>query len=163
MRLKKLFNPKQPLCSFMLWHCSTRLFVSQPTTLKRGNRPFYDFHKGCLRYKAEMVIFEAARANTKLNGVTSRELTLAITVLQLFLSSSKPVLRFAAVCTLNKVAMTHPMAVTNCNIDMESLISKHRHCQTCNGSCQGCTLILIHLEVMVQLLKHICNFCSFIE
>ena len=31
--------------------------------------------------------------------------------------------RFAAVRTLNKVAMTHPMAVTNCNIDMESLIS----------------------------------------
>ena len=25
--------------------------------------------------------------------------------------------------TLNRVAMTHPMAVTNCNIDMESLIS----------------------------------------
>ena len=24
--------------------------------------------------------------------------------------------------TLNRVAMTHPMAVTNCNIDMESLI-----------------------------------------
>ena len=33
------------------------------------------------------------------------------------------VCRFAAVRTLNKVAMTHPMAVTNCNIDMESLIS----------------------------------------
>ncbi len=31
--------------------------------------------------------------------------------------------RFAAVRTLNKVAMSHPMAVTNCNIDMESLIS----------------------------------------
>ena len=43
-----------------------------------------------------------------------------MTVLQLFLSSSKPVLRFAAVRTLNRVAMTHPMAVTNCNIDMES-------------------------------------------
>ena len=25
--------------------------------------------------------------------------------------------------TLNRVAMTHPMAVTNCNIDMEALIS----------------------------------------
>lgn len=25
--------------------------------------------------------------------------------------------------TLNKIAMTHPLAVTNCNIDMESLIS----------------------------------------
>ena len=50
-----------------------------------------------------MVIFEAARAITELNGVTSQELTPAITVLQLFLSSSKPVLRFAAVRTLNKV------------------------------------------------------------
>lgn len=50
-----------------------------------------------------MVIFEAARAITELNGVTTRELTPAITVLQLFLSSSKPVLRFAAVRTLNKV------------------------------------------------------------
>ncbi|KAE8667416.1 Coatomer subunit gamma-2 [Hibiscus syriacus] len=78
-----------------------------------------------IRYtsQAEMVIFEAARAITELNGVTSRELTPAITVLQLFLSSSKPVLRFAAIRTLNKVAMTHPMAVTNCNIDMESLMS----------------------------------------
>ena len=46
-----------------------------------------------------------------------------MTVLQLFLSSSKPVLRFTAVRTLNQVAMRHPMAVTNCNIDMESLIS----------------------------------------
>ena len=68
-----------------------------------GDRPFYDFLEGCLRHKAEMVIFEAARAITELNGVTSRELTPAITVLQLFLSSSKPVLRFAAVRTLNKV------------------------------------------------------------
>lgn len=68
-----------------------------------GDRPFYDFLEGCLRHKSEMVIFEAARAITELNGVTSRELTPAITVLQLFLSSSKPVLRFAAVRTLNKV------------------------------------------------------------
>ena len=49
------------------------------------------------------MIFEAAKAITELQGVTSRELTPAITVLQLFLSSSKPVLRFAAVRTLNKV------------------------------------------------------------
>lgn len=66
-----------------------------------GDRPFYDFLEGCLRHKAEMVIFEAARAITELSGVTSRELTPAITVLQLFLSSSKPVLRFAAVRTWN--------------------------------------------------------------
>lgn len=68
-----------------------------------GERPFYDYLDGCLRNKAEMVIFEAARAITELADVTSRELTPAITVLQLFLSNSKPVLRFAAVRTLNKV------------------------------------------------------------
>uniref|UniRef100_A0A383V8B1 Coatomer subunit gamma n=1 Tax=Tetradesmus obliquus TaxID=3088 RepID=A0A383V8B1_TETOB len=87
------------------------------------SRPFYDYLEGCLRHKSESVIFEAARAICNLRDVTARELTPAITVLQLFLSSSKPVLRFAAVRTLNKVAMSHPMAVTNCNIDMESLIS----------------------------------------
>lgn len=70
-----------------------------------GDRPFFDFLESCLRNKAEMVILEAARAITDLNGVTSRELTPAITVLQLFLSSSKPVLRFAAVRTLNKVSL----------------------------------------------------------
>lgn len=69
------------------------------------------------------VIFEAARAICNLRDVSARELAPAITVLQLFLSSSKPVLRFAALRTLNKVAMSHPMAVTNCNIDMEGLIS----------------------------------------
>lgn len=84
---------------------------------------FYDFLESCLRHKNDMVTVEAARAICNLKDVTARELTPAVTVLQLMLSSSKPVIRFAAVRTLNKVAMTHPMAVTNCNIDMESLIS----------------------------------------
>lgn len=68
-----------------------------------GERPFFDYLESCLRHKAELVIFEAARAITELSSVTSRELSPAITVLQLFLSSSKPILRFAAVRTLNKV------------------------------------------------------------
>ena len=66
-------------------------------------RPFYDFLESCLRHKSEVVIFEAARAICNMRDVSSRELTPAVTVLQLFLSSSKPVLRFAAVRTLNKV------------------------------------------------------------
>jgi len=44
-------------------------------------------------------------------------------VLQLFLSSPKPVLKFSAIKTLNKLAMTQPQAVTACNLDMESLIT----------------------------------------
>ena len=68
-----------------------------------------------------MVIYEAATAICSLSGVTQRELAPAVTVLQLFLCSPKPCLRFAAVRTLNKVAIVHPLAVTPCNMDMEGL------------------------------------------
>ena len=44
-------------------------------------------------------------------------------VLQLFLSSPRPTLRFAAVRTLNKVAMTQPASVASCNLDLENLIT----------------------------------------
>lgn len=88
--------------------------IREAATTQTGDRPFYDFLESCLRHKAEMVIFEAARAITELNGVTNRELTPAITVLQLFLSSSKPVLRFAAVRTLNKVAWFFTVLILIC-------------------------------------------------
>ncbi|CAN1255701.1 Coatomer subunit gamma [Linum perenne] len=142
-----------------LAQCLLIRYTSQSASnLQTGDRPFYEFLEICLRHKAEMVIFEAARAITELSGVTSRELTPAITVLQLFLSSSKPVLRFAAVRTLNKVAMTHPMAVTNCNIDMESLISdQNRSIATLAIT----TLLKTGNESSVdRLMKQITNFMS---
>jgi len=58
-----------------------------------------------------------------LKEVTSRELQPAVSVLQLFLSSSKPVLRFGAVRAINQIALKNPLSVTNCNLDMENLIS----------------------------------------
>mmetsp|Transcript_25184 Transcript_25184/g.54739 ORF Transcript_25184/g.54739 Transcript_25184/m.54739 type:complete len:900 (-) Transcript_25184:336-3035(-) len=114
---------KSPLAQCLLVRYVAQVIQDSQPGPNGEQRPFYDFLESCLRHKAEMVIFEAARAICNLKDVTTRELTPAITVLQLFLSSSKPVLRFAAVRTLNKVAMTHPLAVTNCNIDMESLIA----------------------------------------
>jgi coatomer protein complex subunit gamma len=44
-------------------------------------------------------------------------------VLQLFLSSPKAIVRFAAIRTLNALAQHHPTSVATCNIDMESLIT----------------------------------------
>uniref|UniRef100_A0A8C5TWZ2 Coatomer subunit gamma n=1 Tax=Malurus cyaneus samueli TaxID=2593467 RepID=A0A8C5TWZ2_9PASS len=82
--------------------------------LRKGN---------CLRNKHEMVIYEAASAIIHLPNCTARELAPAVSVLQLFCSSPKPVLRYAAVRTLNKVAMKHPSAVTACNLDLENLIT----------------------------------------
>eukprot|EP00123_Amoebidium_parasiticum_P005946 comp17018_c0_seq1/m.15702 comp17018_c0_seq1/g.15702 ORF comp17018_c0_seq1/g.15702 comp17018_c0_seq1/m.15702 type:complete len:883 (-) comp17018_c0_seq1:539-3187(-) len=86
-------------------------------------RQYYDFLEMTLRHKSEMVMYEAARAICSLNNVTPRELQPAISVLQLFLTSPKATLRFAAIRTLNQVAMVYPHAVTTCNLDMESLIT----------------------------------------
>lgn len=53
-----------------------------------------------------------------------RSLTLpSPTVLQLFLSSPKATLKFAAIRTLAQLAQTHPIAVQTCNLDMEKLIN----------------------------------------
>ncbi|KAL9253317.1 Coatomer subunit gamma-like protein [Drosera capensis] len=149
---------RSPLAQCLLIRYTSQVIRESGTNIQAGDRQFYDFLEGCLRHKAEMVIFEAARAITELSGVTSRELTPAITVLQLFLSSSKPVLRFAAVRTLSKVAMTHPMAATNCNTDIESLISdQNRSIATLAIT----TLLKTGNESSVdRLMKQITNFMS---
>ena len=63
----------------------------------------FEFIESCLRHKSEMVIYEAAHAIVNMKHTTAKELAPAVSVLQLFCSSPKPTLRFAAVRTLNKV------------------------------------------------------------
>jgi len=46
-----------------------------------------------------------------------------LSVLQLFLTTPKPVLKFAAARTLATLALTHPACVAICNIDLETLIA----------------------------------------
>eukprot|EP00698_Gefionella_okellyi_P018473 TRINITY_DN5535_c0_g1_i1.p1 TRINITY_DN5535_c0_g1~~TRINITY_DN5535_c0_g1_i1.p1 ORF type:complete len:870 (+),score=251.30 TRINITY_DN5535_c0_g1_i1:62-2671(+) len=70
---------------------------------------------------ADMVMLEAARAVCTLPGFTPQNVGGAISVLQLLLSSHKPTLRFAAVRTLSQVANAHPLAVSTCNVDLETL------------------------------------------
>lgn len=70
-----------------------------------------------------MVIYEAAHAIVNLLHTSNRGLAPAISVLQLFCSSPKPTLRFAAVRTLNQIAITHPVAITSCDLDLENLIT----------------------------------------
>ncbi|KAL6560783.1 hypothetical protein OROGR_004342 [Orobanche gracilis] len=149
---------RSPLAQCLLICYTSQVIGESGVNSQTGDRPFYDYLESCLRHKSEMVVFEAAKAITELSNVSTRELTPTIIVLQLFLSSSKPVLRFAAVRTLNKVAMTHPMAVTNCNIDMESLISdQNRSIATLAIT----TLLKTGNESSVErLMKQITNFMS---
>mmetsp|Transcript_4089 Transcript_4089/g.7148 ORF Transcript_4089/g.7148 Transcript_4089/m.7148 type:complete len:938 (+) Transcript_4089:116-2929(+) len=86
-------------------------------------RSAYEFIESCLHHKNDMVILEAARAMCRLPEVAAEDIIPAITVLQLHLSSPKPSWRFAAVRTLNEVAMKHPNVIRRANEDMEGLIS----------------------------------------
>mmetsp|Transcript_10309 Transcript_10309/g.24194 ORF Transcript_10309/g.24194 Transcript_10309/m.24194 type:complete len:892 (-) Transcript_10309:115-2790(-) len=110
---------KSPLAQCLL----IRYTVTVMAESSQQERAYYEFLESCLRHRSEMVIFEAARAICTLPNVSTRELTPAITVLQLFLSSPKPTLRFAAVRALNRVAMAFPLTVTACNLDLENMIS----------------------------------------
>ena len=85
--------------------------------------PLYAYLDQCLRHKNEMVVYEAARGICKLPEVSSRELVPAIMVLQLFLTSPRSTLKFAAVRALNELARRMPMAVTACNADLGNLVA----------------------------------------
>lgn len=88
-----------------------------------NNSALLDFLDSALRHKSEIVVYEAARAIVSLSKASAKDLAPAISVLQLFCSNHKSSMRYAAVRTLNHVAMRHPAAVTACNLDLEQLIT----------------------------------------
>ena len=93
---------KSPLAQCLLIRFAKQVMEQEASGGER-DRALFDFLEGSLRHKSDMVIYEAASAICSLTNVTQRELSPAVTVLQLFLCSPKPCLRFAAVRTLNKV------------------------------------------------------------
>lgn len=109
---------RSPYATCMLIRMGRKLLPD----IVRGEDEILSFFAACLRHNSEMVVYEAAYTLVSLGRDTSK-IQDAISVLQLFCGSPKPVLRFAAVRTLNKVAMTHPAAVTACNLDLENLIT----------------------------------------
>ncbi|XP_025417234.1 coatomer subunit gamma-2 [Sipha flava] len=114
-------NMKSPFAVCMLIRMACKLLEEE--TIPRSESPLFEFVESCIRHKSETVVYEAAHAIVHLSGTGARHLAPAVSVLQLFCSSSKPTLRFAAVRTLNKVAIEHPSTVTACNLDLENLIS----------------------------------------
>jgi len=86
-------------------------------------RQGFQFLEASLRHKSELVVYEAARSVCSLEGLEPQDLSPAISVLQLFLSSPKPATRYAAMKTLASIANTHPRVVSKCNEDLEALIA----------------------------------------
>jgi coatomer protein complex subunit gamma len=83
----------------------------------------FTFLEASLRHKSEMVVYEAARAICHLPTAAPQDLNNAISTLQLFLSSTKPVTRFASIRSLAMVANMHPRSVAKCNDELEALLS----------------------------------------
>eukprot|EP00934_Nitzschia_sp_Nitz4_P002832 Nitzschia sp. Nitz4//scaffold11_size288233//263835//266868//NITZ4_000821-RA/size288233-snap-gene-0.66-mRNA-1//-1//CDS//3329534215//2822//frame0 len=83
----------------------------------------YQFLEASLRHKSELVVYEAARAICALDGLEPQDLSPAISVLQLFLSSPKPATRYAAMRTLAQIANVHPRLVSKCNEDLEAMLA----------------------------------------
>lgn len=96
---------------------STSIADGSPVT-KAG----YEFLEASLRHKSEIVVYEAARAICSLPMLEPQDLSSAISVLQVFLSSPKPTVRYAAMRSLASLANAHPRAVSKCNEDLEALL-----------------------------------------
>merc|ERR1719265_3089338 len=123
----------------------------------------------CLRHKSEMVTYEAARAFCQLAAqdtsqgagstmVMGYDIAHATTILQIFLTSPKPVIRFGAIKTLNMLAQVRPQVASRCNSDMEPLLSD----QNRNTATLALTTLLKtgHESNVERLVKQITSFMS---
>ncbi|KIM88960.1 hypothetical protein PILCRDRAFT_813959 [Piloderma croceum F 1598] len=110
---------KNPMALCMLIRYAAKVMEDDPNVQKQ----MVDMLEGWLRHKSDMVNFEAARAICEMKHVAPAQLTKSIAVLQLFLSSPKPALKFAATRTLASLALLHPTSVATCNMDLENLIT----------------------------------------
>mmetsp|Transcript_23528 Transcript_23528/g.57393 ORF Transcript_23528/g.57393 Transcript_23528/m.57393 type:complete len:908 (-) Transcript_23528:226-2949(-) len=121
---------KSPMAECLLVRYATQALMSDRDPAIE--KPLMAYLDSCLRNRSEMVTYEAARSFCQLAAVdTSGQGTSvfgfdavhAITVLQIFLTSPKPVVRFAAIRTLNQLAQHRPLVVSRCNADMEPLLT----------------------------------------
>ncbi|KAK7063804.1 coatomer subunit gamma [Favolaschia claudopus] len=110
---------KNAMALCMLIRYAAKVIEEDPNV----QRQMVELLEGWLRHKSDMVNFEAARVICEMKNVTAAQLTKSIAVLQLFLSSPKPVLKFAATRTLAALALSHPASVAACNVDLENLIT----------------------------------------
>jgi len=110
---------KLNLANCMLIRIAAKLVEEENNT----ENQFYYFIESCLKNKSDTVAYEAANAIVNLNCATQSNLRPAISALQVYLGCQRPTLRFAAVRTLNRIAMTQPTVVMSCNVDLENLIT----------------------------------------
>lgn len=105
-----------------------------------------------------MVTYEAARALCELPQISSRDLSPAYSILQLFLTSSKSPVRYAALKTINKLAQNNQKYVQQSIQDFEGLINDSNRCI---ASLAIGTLLKVSNELNVErMLKQISQYMT---
>lgn len=126
---------------------------------------YLDYIRNRLNDRMDIVEYEAANAlvSLKYDSIGSKVRRAAVAHLRGFLTHSKSALKFAAVRSLNRLAITAPEDVRDCNLDLESLISQ----SDCNRSIAILaitTLLKTGTESSVEkFLKQIGEFLSEID
>eukprot|EP00930_Biecheleria_cincta_P060685 TRINITY_DN462_c0_g1_i2.p1 TRINITY_DN462_c0_g1~~TRINITY_DN462_c0_g1_i2.p1 ORF type:complete len:949 (-),score=224.27 TRINITY_DN462_c0_g1_i2:194-2974(-) len=157
---------KSPMAECLLIRYATQtLLAERDASIEKTLMSYLD---SCLRHKSEMVTYEAARAFCQLAAVDTEgagghtvlgyDMTHATTILQIFLTSPKPVIRFGAIRTLNMLAQSRPQTAARCNCDMEPLLSD----QNRNTATLALTTLLKtgHESNVERLVKQITSFMS---
>mmetsp|Transcript_68371 Transcript_68371/g.164078 ORF Transcript_68371/g.164078 Transcript_68371/m.164078 type:complete len:927 (-) Transcript_68371:75-2855(-) len=158
---------KSPLAECLLVRYATQaLMTERDITIEKTLISYLD---SCLRHKSEMVTYEAAKAFCQLavvddtagaggTTVLGYDITHATTILQIFLTSPKPVIRFGAIRTLNMLAQHRPQLAARCNCDMEPLLSDSNR----NTATLALTTLLKtgHESNVERLVKQITSFMS---
>lgn len=143
---------KSPAAIMLLVRLAAKLAVDDPN-LRKAMVALLD---GWLRHKSELVNFEAAKAICDLPDVTDGEVAQAIHCLQLFLTSPRPITKFAAIRILHNFAAFKPDAVRACNPDIEALVT---HNNRSIGTFAISTLLKTCNESSVdRLMKQITSF-----
>jgi len=114
-------SPRSPFAQLVVVRLAA-LATADQSMSQQDTASCHNYLESCLRNKSDFVNIEAARAICRNQNASSKELAQAISTLQLFLTSQKTVLVFAAVRTLSEAALQYPSAVTSCNYEMEQLI-----------------------------------------
>lgn len=157
---------KSPMAECLLVRYATQALLSdaRDTGIEKTLMVYLE---SCLRHKNEMVTYEAAKAFCSLAAIVDssgnmtifgHDMSHAITILQIFLTSPKPVIRFAAIRTLNQLAQTRPQIVARCNCDIEPLLTD----QNRNTATLALTTLLKtgHESNVERLIKQITSFMS---
>lgn len=110
---------KSPAANVMLVRLAAQLAEEDPSL----RTPMMKLLTQWLNNKVDMVSFEAAKAICEMRDVTDAEVTQAVHILQMFLTSPRAVTKFTAIRILHNIASFKPQVVHSCNPDIELLIS----------------------------------------